>query len=265
MTLISPLHVVQITDIHLFAQAEQRLLGLPTLESFRAVLRQVANLSPRPQLLLLTGDLSQDGKPESYQLLQNAFAQLGIPTYWLPGNHDCFSVMEEVLGGGSVSNQKSVQAGGWRFLLLNSQVPGRVHGRLSHETLAWLDRQLSRREECPVAIGLHHPPFAVGSTWLDGSALQNSESLFAILDQHPRVKLVMFGHIHQDYSYQRRGVQYLGTPSTSIQFEPHSHDFALGQEVPGFRIFQLYPDGTYHTRVERSTFAHQLDLAATGY
>ncbi len=265
MTLLSPLRVVQITDTHLFANVEHRLLGLPTLESFQSVLRQVASIIPRPDLLLLTGDLSQDGKPESYQLLQDVFEQLGIPTYWLPGNHDCLPVMEQVLGGGFVSNQKSFQVGRWHFLLLNSQVPGCVHGRLSQETLAWLDAQLSQTGDCPVAIGLHHPPFVVGSAWLDGSALQNPESLFAILDRHPRVKIVMFGHIHQEYSRQRRGIQYFGTPSTSIQFEPRSDDFALGQELPGYRIFHLYPDGTYHTIVERSNFTHQLDLAATGY
>ncbi len=38
MTSLSPLRVVQMTDAHLFANESQRLLGLPTLESFQAVL-----------------------------------------------------------------------------------------------------------------------------------------------------------------------------------------------------------------------------------
>jgi Icc protein len=147
MTLLSPLHVVQITDTHLFADPRQQLLGLPTIESFRTVLQKVNRLEPRPDLLLLTGDMSQDGKPESYTFLLQALNQLGIPAYWLPGNHDCFQSMEAVLAGGVVSSRKSFQVGGWHFLMLNSQEPGRVSGRLSPKTLTWLENQLQNVEK----------------------------------------------------------------------------------------------------------------------
>jgi Icc protein len=265
MTSLSPLRVVQITDVHLFADSRQLLLGLPTTESFQVVLKQLDALAPRPDLLLLTGDLSQDGKPESYRMLQTLLSPLRIPTYWLPGNHDCLPAMEPILDCSVISPQKSFQAGGWCFVLLNSQVPGCVHGCLDTKSLEWLDQQLTAMSEYPALVGLHHPPFIIGSNWLDGSSLQNSHDLFAVLDRHPQVKLVMFGHIHQEYSQQRHGVQYLGTPSTCIQFEPHSSNFALDQEHPGFRLLHLYPDGTWWTRVERSSYFHELDFAARGY
>ena len=262
---LSFLRLVQLTDTHLFADQRRQLLGLPTLESLQAVVQQVAQLQPQPELLLLTGDLSQDGKPESYTLLQTLLAPLGLPTYWLPGNHDRLSEMEQVLTSGFMSAQKAFQAGGWQFLLLNSQVPGCVHGCLSAASLEWLDRQLDAVGAVPTLIGLHHPPLIVGSDWLDGSTLQNPDALFAVLDRHPQVKLVLFGHIHQEYSQTRRGVQYLGTPSTCIQFEPQSTAFALDEEQPGFRILDLYPDGCWQTAVERSSYTHTPDFAAAGY
>ena len=264
MTLL-PLRIVQLTDMHLFAENCRQLLGLPTLESFQAVVRHVALLQPQPDRLLLTGDLSQDGKPESYALLQAMLAPLAIPSYWLPGNHDRLPAMEQVLNKGLMSAQKAFQAGGWQFILLDSQVLGCVHGCLSAATLDWLDHQLSAFGALPTLISLHHPPFLVGSDWLDSSMLQNPDALFAVLDRHPQVKLVLFGHIHQEYSQTRRGVQYLGTPSTCIQFEPHSVEFALDQQQPGFRLLDLYPDGQWQTAVERSSYVPQLDLAATGY
>ncbi len=265
MTLLSPLRVVQMTDAHLFADGNQRLLGLPTLESFQAVLDQVNSLEHKPDLILLTGDLSQDGTPESYQKLQRWLTPLNIPTYWLPGNHDFLPAMEQVLDDRVISPEKSFEVGGWHFLLLNSQVSGCVHGYLTRETLNWLDKHLKGLRNRPTLVGLHHPPFAVGSDWLDGSTLKNPEELFAVLDRHPQVKLVLFGHIHQEYSRQRRQVQYLGTPSTCIQFEPGSEDFALGDECPGFRLLHLYPDGRWWTVVKRTSYLHQLDLAARGY
>ncbi|QZZ23504.1 3',5'-cyclic-AMP phosphodiesterase [Leptothermofonsia sichuanensis E412] len=265
MKLLSPLRVVQITDIHLFADTSQRLLGLLTLDSFQAALRQIMALEPRPDLFLLTGDLSQDGKPESYEMLRNLLTPLGIPTYWLPGNHDALASMEQILSNEVISPQKSFAVGGWHFLLLNSQVPGCVHGYLGVETLTWLDEQLQLIGDRPTLVGFHHPPFKVGSDWLDGSTLKNPSALFSVLDRHPQVKLVLFGHIHQEFSSQRRGVFYLGAPSTCIQFEPESEEFALGDEYPGFRLLYLYPDGNWLTTVERVNYSHQPDLAATGY
>ena len=259
-----PLLIAQITDIHLFADENQELLGLATTQSFLAVLERLS-LQPRPDLLLLTGDLSQDGKPESYQNVQDLLSPLRTPTYWLPGNHDYLPAMEQVLNRGLVSPSKTFEQGGWNFVLLNSSVPGCVHGHLSTETLDWLDFRLRLVSSKPTLVALHHPPMPVNSTWLDTSTLQNPEELFAVLDCHPQVKLVLFGHIHQDFNRQRHGVHYLGTPSTCIQFEPRSSDFALDQEKPGFRLLKLYANGSWETKIERVEMCCQLNLAATGY
>lgn len=273
MNQVSILTIAQITDIHLFADENQKLLGLSTTQSFQAVRERLTSLQPQLDLLLLTGDLSQDGTPESYHRLQNLLSPLKIPTYWLPGNHDSISAMQQVLNRVPVSPHKTFAQGGWNFLLINSSVPKYVHGHLSLETLSWLDFQLKLIDDAfdvdsilrPTVVALHHPPFLVNSNWLDSSKLQNSEELFAILDRHPQVKLVLFGHIHQEFSRQRKGVYYLGSPSTSIQFEPQSSDFSLDDKQPGFRLLTLHSDGRWQTRIERVAYSCQLDLAATGY
>jgi Icc protein len=265
MTQAYPLLIAQVTDSHLFANPSKELLGLPTAKSFQAVLERLHTHSPKPDILLLTGDLSQDGKAESYQYVQDKLEPLGISTYWLPGNHDQPLVMEQVLNQGLISAQKSFQAGGWQFLLLNSAASECVHGHLSSESLEWLDFQLKLTSERPTLIGLHHPPFLVNSDWLDSSSLQNSEELFEVIDQYAQVRLVVFGHIHQELERSRRGVHYLGCPSTCIQFMPESQKFSLDKTEPGFRLMHLYPDGTFKTKVERVAYAHQLDTAAIGY
>jgi Icc protein len=89
--------------------------------------------------------------------------------------------------------------------------------------------------------------------------------LFEVIDRHPQVHLVIFGHIHQELERSHRGVHYLGCPSTCIQFLPQSDKFALDETELGFRLINLYPDGTFQTQVERVAYAHQLDIAATGY
>jgi len=265
MTQTSPLLVAQLTDTHLFAGESQELLGLPTAKSLGMVLDCLQKLRPQPDLLLLTGDLSQDETVESYHRLYEALRPLKIPAYWLPGNHDVPSVMQQVLCAVPISAEKVLQRGGWSFVLLNSAVPGRVDGLLSSQSLNWLEQQLQENSKSPTLLALHHPPFSIGSDWMDGINLQNSADLFAVIDRYPQVKLVLFGHIHQEFDNWRHKVRYLGTPSTCVQFKPRSTNFALDQLKPGFRLLYLYPDGNYSTQVERVDCVHPLDFAATGY
>lgn len=262
----SPLLVAQVTDLHLFANEDQELLGLPTTRSFQAIVERLVSLQPQPNLLLLTGDLSQDATPKSYEHVQNLLSPLLLPTYWLPGNHDCFATMQQVLNQTTIYPHKAFERNGWQFILLNSTVPGCVHGYLSPEALKLLDFQLALTNNQPTLVALHHPPFKVNSDWIDASTLQNPEDFFAVIDRYPQVKLVVFGHIHQEFNRRRQNVHYLGAPASSIQFEPHSLNFSLDQEeAPGFRLLNLHPDGRWETRIERVAYTHQLNLAATGY
>lgn len=257
--------VAQITDIHLFAESDKRLLGLQTLESFQTVLYQVKDLERRPDLLLLTGDLSQDGTAESYEMVQAMVQPLGIPTYWVPGNHDEPAVMAQVLTRSPVSAQKSFRAGGWRFLLLDSCVSGCVYGAIPSASLEWLDAELSQFPEEPTLIAFHHPPFSVGCDWMNDIGLRNADELFAVCDRHPQIKVVLFGHIHQEFQQQRNGVHYLGTPSTCIQFKPNSSSFSLDEEQPGLRLVTLSPDGSWESAVQRTVYVCEPDLTAAGY
>lgn len=265
MMKVSPLFLVQITDTHLLASAEGTLLGLPTEPSLKAVIEKIQTLTPQPDRVLLTGDLSQDETFASYQRLHKQITRLNLPTYWIPGNHDQLPFMEEALNLPPVYGDKSFQCKGWQFILLNSAVPGRVYGHLSRETLAWLEGELTKAGNLPTLIALHHPPFAVDSHWLDKSRLQNPEALFQVLDRYPQVRLVLFGHIHQEIERDRAGVTYLASPSSCIQFKPESQTFSLDEAQPGFRLLWLYPDGSYESEVKRVAFSYSLDFAAQGY
>ncbi len=262
---VSTITIAQVTDMHIFASEQEQLLAMPTTESFHAVVERLRKLREELDLLLLTGDLSGDSTPQSYGNLQTLLNPLFLPSYWLPGNHDDLSVMNEVLNLGLVSRRKCFERGGWNFILLDSSVAGEVHGFLSSETLEWLDLQLSMTVDKPTALALHHPPFKVNSRWLDNTGLQNSDDFFAVLDKYPQVRLVLFGHIHQEFYTQRQGVDYLGTPSTCVQFKPKSRKFALDQKSPGFRLMKLYSNGTWESWVERVPYFHAVELAVNGY
>jgi Icc protein len=249
MSLLSPLVVAQITDTHLFADEFESLRGCQTAQTLQAVLVQLHQVQPKPDLLLMTGDLSQDETPESYVYLRDRITPLDIPTYWIPGNHDVPAMMEQVLVSDLISPAKCFHRGGWNFILLCSAQPQRVEGELSPQTLDWLEAQLQQHAQ-PTLIALHHPPLPIGTTWMDRIGLHQPERFLAVVDRYPQVKLIMFGHIHQEVALKRNGVSYLGTPSTGVQFAPQD-DFAIDDREPGFRLLYLQPDGKFTTQVVR--------------
>ncbi|MGJ3253840.1 MAG: 3',5'-cyclic-AMP phosphodiesterase [Elainellaceae cyanobacterium] len=251
MTHHSPLRVAQITDTHLFADTEEALRGCQTAQTLQAVIQSLQQRSPDPDFILLTGDLSQDETPASYQQLRHLFHACRVPIYWIPGNHDDFRVMHDILNASPWISDKSFMQGGWKFVLLDSTVRGCTHGELSSQSLEWLDQQLNDARPHPTMVVLHHPPLPVGSAWIDELGLHHPQAFQEILDRHPQVKVVLFGHIHQAFDIHHRGIRYLATPSSCVQFKPNSSEFAVDTASPGFRVLSLYPDGHIETQVER--------------
>lgn len=256
--------ILQLSDIHLFSDTDQSLLGLRTHHSFDAILDHVRQLPRLPEAILLTGDLSQDETVLAYQHLYRKLADFSGPIYWIPGNHDSLDAMTVSLNQPPFRADRTFALGKWHFLLLDSSMPNQVEGWLSTEKLTALDSDLRASAPHPTLIALHHPPFPIASNWLD-TGLKNYEAFWRVLDSHDHVRLVLCGHIHQDFCYERRGVHYMSTPSTCVQFAPNSQNFAIEDIDPGFRLIELGSGGGFRTWVERVSIKRKLDFAAQGY
>jgi len=250
-----PLTVIQMTDTHLFADRDREMMGVKTEHSFRAVLARIRELNLDPDVFLLTGDLSQDETPASYEYLQSAIAPFDVPTYWIPGNHDDPGAIASVFQDSAIRPEKSFDWGNWHFILLDSQCPGKVYGSLSSDSLKQLESQLERNRDRPTLIALHHHPIAIASEWMDEINLRNSDDFLAIIDRHPQVKIVICGHIHQEFETTRNGVAYWGCPSTCVQFKPRATELTFDETAtPGFRVLTLHADGRCTSKVERTNY-----------
>ncbi|MDF0733857.1 3',5'-cyclic-AMP phosphodiesterase [Pseudomonas entomophila] len=259
----APVHVVQLTDAHLFADPAGTLLGLNTRDSLRHVIGQVRREQPRIDLLLCTGDLSQDGSVASYEAFRELTAVFEAPTRWLPGNHDEARVMAEV----APSLVRTVtDIGAWRIVMLDSAVVGATHGFLAPAQLAALDAALAGAGARHCLVCCHHQPVDIGCAWIAPIGLRNADELFDRLRRHPHVKALLWGHIHQEWDERRDGLRLLATPSTCIQFAARSEDFKVSEEPPGYRWLRLHADGRLETGVERARdFRVTLDFNSPGY
>jgi Icc protein len=244
------IRLLQFSDPHLFARADGALRGVVTRSALQEVLQHARAHHWNADALLLTGDLVNDDAG-GYASVRELFGHLGKPVHCAPGNHDDLGVMRRVLQAAPFQVGGYSDLGAWRIILLDSCVPGQAHGRLGAAELARLDAALAGAGERHVLIGLHHHPVRMGSRWLDSVGLQNPEELFAITDRYPQVRVVLWGHVHQNFDSRRKGVRLLAVPSTCAQFLPHADQFALDPSPPGYRRLTLRADGSIDTEVLR--------------
>ena len=257
--------LVQLSDSHLFAEADGTLLGMNTGDSLQRVVELVLAQQPQIDLLLATGDLSQDGTLESYQRFRQMTSPIAAPARWIPGNHDEPQVMAQAVTQSTLLDPV-LDIGNWRVTLLDSAVPGSVPGYLQDDQLQLLARALSEAPERHHLVCLHHHPVSIGCAWMEPIGLRNSHALFAVLERFPQARAVLWGHVHQEIDQMHAGLRLLASPSTCIQFEPGSDDFKVDERAPGYRWLRLLPDGRLETGVERVTgFDFQADYTSDGY
>lgn len=240
--------LIQFTDPHLYGDADETLRGVATLPSLRRALDH-ADLGPEDvEAVLVTGDLVQDD-PRGYSNFRRVFDSFGRPVLCIPGNHDDIPAMRAALNVEPYQICGHRDLGAWRIVLLDSAIENCASGRLSQAALEQLDRALAEAPTRHALVCLHHHPVPLGSRWLDAVALENPDEFFAVLDRHPNVRAVTWGHVHQTFDGYRRGVRLLATPATCAQFLPHSDEFAIDSKPPGYRWITLHDDGTLDTRL----------------
>jgi Icc protein len=259
--------VVQLTDTHLCQSPGGTLLGMNTDHSLQAVIDLVKAERPTIDLLLGTGDLSDQGALEAYQRLPGYFGQLTETHCWLPGNHDDRANMA-LAADDPLRLCRELRVGSWQVLMLDSQVPGEVGGQLGRRELAQLEDALRTADEEGLysLVCLHHQPVEIGCEWLDQQMVADAEEFFAVLQRFPGVRGVLWGHVHQQVDRCHGEIQLMASPSTCVQFAPNSVDFRADAIPPGYRWLDLVEDGTLRTGVSRAHgVSFKVDLDSGGY
>jgi Icc protein len=241
------MQILQVTDTHLYGGASGRLRGVETDSSLHATLDDAFARVPDYQAVLVTGDLVQDDKA-GYLRFRSFFGNLKKPVLCIPGNHDEPESMRRELNCEPFKICGAHRIGAWNFVMLDSYDPGHVGGRLVKNELARLDAALS---ECPqhAMVCLHHHPIAMGSRWLDGVGLADTQDFWRVIEAHSHVRAVVWGHVHQAFDGTRGNVRMFATPSTGAQFLPKSDRYAVDSKPPAYRTFDLHADGRIDSAV----------------
>jgi 3',5'-cyclic AMP phosphodiesterase CpdA len=200
---IAPPRVViaQISDLHVKPVGVRAYQRVDTAAGLALCVKELNRFTPRPDLVVISGDLVDAPCQSAYQHLVQLLAPLEVPFSAVPGNHDDRDLMRAALpdrydrSSGALHSLRAI--GGVDVVLIDSTVPGHDYGTLDADSLAWLDAVLAASPKRPALLFMHHPPFVTGIEHMDVQNLRNAEELAAILQRRRRARLVAAGHVHR--------------------------------------------------------------------
>ena len=251
--------IAQITDMHIVAPGQLTLGSIDTAAMLGRTVARLNALSPQPDVILITGDLTDTGEAAAYEHLRTLLAPLAVPFFVMPGNHDQRAALRTSFADHAYlprtgpSLDYVVDDYPIRLVALDTLVHGQTAGALTPEQIRWLDDRLSAQPDTPTIVALHHPPFTVGIGFLDRMGLAGAPALAGVICRHGQVQRVVCGHIHRNVTARFAGTVASIAPSTAhavpLALGPTPEPGGITYEPPGFHL-HYWQDGiglTTHT------------------
>jgi 3',5'-cyclic AMP phosphodiesterase CpdA len=239
--------IAQITDVHIgFDPDDPDELNMQRL---RAVIDRLVAGPNRPDLLLMSGDLTEWGDAASYARLAETVRACPFPTWAMAGNHDDRAALlaafpQTPSAEGFV--HYALEFDGLRLIVLDTLEPGRHGGAFCEARVAWLRAQLAADTATPTLIAMHHPPFESGITWLDCAAGEPWIARFAAaIAGFPQIRGIIAGHLHRMIHTVWNGIAMTVCKSTAppvaldlSPIDPDAPDLRelITDEAPGYAL-----------------------------
>ncbi len=264
--------IAHLSDPHIVAAGELCIGGVDTAAFLRAAIDTVQQLEQRPDLVLVSGDITNDGHDDQYAHARDLFAALDIPLRLVCGNHDVPDAMRRAfpdhtyLGTTGDVDYVVDDIEPLRIIVLDTHIPRRPDGRLTPAQLEWLDAHLDEAEAAgrTALVVLHHPPFATGIGHMDAMGLDAAacHALAEVVGRHANVERVLAGHLHRSISRRFDGTVAMTVPSCAHavaldlqegvapgrwNFEPPAVTLHVWRADGGL-VTHLRPIGAYPTR-----------------
>lgn len=238
--MLAAMLVAQITDTHIVEAGELLYDQVDTASMLAAAVAHLNAMDPRPDVVLATGDLVNDGRPAQYEELARLLADLVPPVIAIAGNHDDRANLRAALPQASALDGPEVAAeepmdgviDRWplRLVAVDTTVPGQHGGRVHPDQMDWLDTTLAAEPDRPTLIFQHHPPFDSGIGWMEQYGLVDRDLEAEVVGRHRQVVGVVCGHLHRLITAPFGGTVASTWPSTGAQLA-----LALDNDIEGFQ------------------------------
>lgn len=222
--------ILHLSDTHAFGDDTHHYGRVDTGAQLARVLRAV-DRGERFDLVVVSGDISEDGTEESYRRVRasvGAFAaDRGARAVFAMGNHDRREAFRAVLGVGQDDAREPNPDGepgrpvvsvsvseGLRVVVLDSSIPGAGYGRIEQDALNWLAAELVTPAARGSVVVVHHAPIPARTDLLQALALQQPSELLDVL-AGTDVRVVLSGHYHLPLVQTVRGLPVVVAPGVA--------------------------------------------------
>ncbi len=245
--------IAQISDLHLRTDGEKLKDMIDSVAALQACLDHLGAMRPRPDVLLVTGDLANRARTQDYTTLRRMLESIAIPFHVIPGNHDDRALMREAFSYQDDGEflHYTVEDGPLRLIGLDTKSGERVGGEMCAPRLAWLRARLEEKPHAPTLIFMHHPPFKTGIGFMDKDEFIGANLLEALIAGHAQVEGVICGHLHRPISRRWAGTIISTAPSVAFQMA-----LELGEDAPSGFVLEPAACPVFLWRPEMGLIGH---------
>ncbi len=245
--------IVQISDLHIAPPGEKTCAVAPMAENLARVIAHIRAAPHRPDLVIVTGDITHDTTPAEARHARSMLEELPAPWRIVPGNHDRRALLRDHFGPETCPAtaegfiQHVTDLGPLCLIGLDSLDEGKPGGRLCQSRLDWLAEALSDAGGRRVLLYLHHPPLPLGVPETDEDGFAGANALGRLVSQHGGVERILCGHVHLATHAGWRGSIVSTAPSIGMELTldltpaPPPSRFRL--RAPGYMLHHLHPSG----------------------
>ena len=194
--------IAQISDTHLTldtADADQRM------RDFALTITDINALDPQPDVVVHTGDIVHNGRPDEYARAVATLANSRAPVYVLPGNRDERENLRAAFAAGGYLGADcgfidyAVDEYPVRLIAVDTLSSASNKGDFCPERARRLLDLVDAQTTKPIAVFAHHPPFEVmvGPDRLHFETMEAMARLRGALQHSGRVVAVFSGHVHR--------------------------------------------------------------------
>jgi Icc protein len=202
--------IAQLSDVHVGG-------GRYREELLRAAVEEIN--AERPDLVVVAGDLTDDGYPDQYPQARSELSALSCEhVVCVPGNHDARNVgylrYEETFG--ARDRRLRLELGGIQLALVavDSSKPDLDEGEIGREHYGWIEEGFTGAADLRVFV-CHHHLMPIPGTGRERNQVLDAGDVLALLRQCG-ADLVLSGHRHVPYVWPVAGMLLVhsGTVST---------------------------------------------------
>ena len=243
--------IAQVTDMHVRATHGRCNGFIDTNAYLERAVDALNRMTPRPDVVIATGDLTDCGLPAEYRELRRILGRLTSPVYVIPGNHDRRAELRQAFADHDYLPKDGpflhyvVDRFPIRLIGLDSVVQGKGYGSICAARRAWLAARLAEAPARPTVIFLHHPPFPTGLRQMDLIGCRDGADLAPVIASHRNVLRVLCGHHHRPIQTAWAGTIGSVGPATAHQVMLDLADAKparIVMEPPAFHLHLWSPE-----------------------